>query len=53
MPNVNGVFEIKMFGQRGKIGSIMIHIVAATGLARAPVPAAVMCDDPIAVMKEE
>src|ERR1700736_3907880 len=42
-----------MRGQRREIVSIVIHVVAAAGLARAAMASSVMCDDAIAVFKEE
>jgi hypothetical protein len=42
-----------MVGQGGEIVGIMIHVVAGPRLARAAVAAAVMGDDPEAVVQEE
>src|SRR5579863_8895855 len=42
-----------MLGQRCKVCGIVIHVVAVAGLARPPMAAAVMGDDPIAVMQKE
>jgi hypothetical protein len=33
MTNVNCMLEVKVLGQRGKVCSIVIHVLAAAGLA--------------------
>src|ERR1700722_9671250 len=39
--------------QLGNVGGIGVHLVAGVGLGRAAVPATIMRDDAIAVLKEE
>jgi hypothetical protein len=53
VPDVDGVVEIEVRGQRGQVVGIMIHVVAVAGLGGASVPAAVMGDDSVAVVEEE
>ena len=50
---MNGVLQIEMRGDSREVIRIMIHIVAVGRLRRAPVTAAVMCDDAKAVIQEE
>src|SRR5260370_19326675 len=45
--DMHGVLESWMRGQRREIVSIVIHVVAAAGLARATMTAPVMGNDPI------
>ena len=42
-----------MLGQRGQVGGVVIHVVAAADLGRAAVAAPVMRDDAIAASEEE
>src|SRR5437667_12340319 len=51
--NMHGVLEIEMRGQRREIVSIVIHVVAAAGLTRAAMAAAIMSDDTEALAHEE
>ena len=53
MADVNGVLQIEMRRHGRKVVGIVIHVVAVAGLAGAAMAAAVMGDDPIAVIEEE
>ena len=50
---MDGVPEIEMGSQRGQVIGVMVHVVTATGLRGASVPAPVMGDDAVAVPEEE
>ncbi len=50
---MNSVPEIKMFGNSGCIGGIMIHVVAVAHLLRTSVTATIMRHDAVAVLNEE
>src|SRR6266850_3347919 len=45
--------EVEMCGQRRQVVGVMIHIMAAIGLARASMASPVVCNHAIAVLKEE
>ena len=45
--------EIKMGGERRQVIGVIIHIMPAIGLRRTAMTAAVVSDDPIAVIEEE
>ena len=51
--DVNGVFQIEMRRQSGKVVGIVIHVMAVARLGRSTVAAAIMGDDAIAVIEEE
>src|SRR6266852_571482 len=51
--DMHGILEIDMRGKRGKIVSIMIHVVTVARLRGPAVAAAVMGYDAIAVTQEE
>ena len=53
VPDVDGVVEIEMGGQRGQVVGVVVHVVTVAGLRGAPVPAPVMGDDAVAVLQEE
>ncbi len=50
---MDGVLEVEMRGERGKVVGVVIHVVAVGDLRRATVAAAVMGDDAVAVRDEE
>jgi hypothetical protein len=51
--DVDGVPDIQMVGQRGKVVGVVAHVVTAAGLRGAAVPSAVMGDDAVAILKEK
>src|SRR4051794_8121379 len=53
MADVNRILQVEMIGNRLQIVGIVIHIMAAGGLSRAAMPAAVECDDPVTFGEEE
>ena len=53
MADVDGLLEVEMFGERGQIVGVMIHVVAVIGLGGTAVPAPVVGDDAIALLEEE
>src|SRR5579864_9287645 len=53
MAHMNGLFEVEMRGERGQVISVVIHVVAAISLRGAPVSAAVVGNDAIAIINEE
>jgi hypothetical protein len=53
MADVDGIPQIQMRRQGCQVICILIHVVAVARLAGSAVAASVMCDDPIAVTKEE
>ena len=53
MADVNGVLQVEMRRHGREIVRIMIHVMAVADLAGAAVAAAVMGDDPKAVIEEE
>src|ERR1700733_2663973 len=53
MADVDDVFDIELCDQLGDVGGIGVHLVAGVCLGGAPVSAAVMSDDAVAVLKEE
>src|SRR2546423_10722460 len=53
MADVYRFLEIEMCGQGSEIIGVVIHVVAAIDLSGTAMPAAVVGDDPIAVLEEE
>src|ERR1700688_4191371 len=53
MTDMHGTLEVQVRGQRRQVIGVVIHIVSVGRLARASMAAAVMGDDPIAVIQEE
>ena len=53
MADVNGVLQVEMRRHGREIVRIMIHVMAVADLAGAAMAAAVMGDDPKAVIDEE
>src|SRR5690606_19824544 len=51
--DMNRVFQIEFAHQLCDIGCVGVHLVAGIGLVRATVPASVMGDDAIALVKKE
>ena len=51
--DVDRVVEIEMFGQRGQVIGVVVHVVTIAGLRRAAVPTPVVGDHPVAVAQEE
>jgi hypothetical protein len=49
---MNCVPEVKLFGERGKIIGISIHLVSIPGLGGAAVPTAVMGNHAVAALSE-
>ena len=49
MTDVDGIVEIKVVGQGAEVIGVVVHVMAVAGLGGAPVTAAVVGDDPIAV----
>src|SRR3546814_8074394 len=47
------IFEGERVDHRRKVVGIMIHVIALPGLARSPMPAAIVRDDPKAFVCEE
>jgi hypothetical protein len=50
---VDGILQVEMGDHRGKIVGIVIKVMAVGDLRRAAVAAAIVGDDPIAVIEEE
>jgi hypothetical protein len=53
MADMDRVLEIEMRRHGGNVVCIVIHVVTVADLRRAAMPAPVMCDDAIALAKEE
>src|SRR5262249_7878543 len=53
MSDMDGVAEIEVLDDRGCVGSVMVHVVAASELARAPMAAPVDAHHAIAAVQEE
>ena len=53
VPDVDGVVQVEVLGQAGKVVGVVVHVVALTGLRGAAVPAPVMGDHAVAVVQEE
>jgi hypothetical protein len=53
MPDVNGVPQIEMIDNGGRIGGVVIHIMPVTDLTRSAVAAPVMRDNPVTLAEEE
>jgi hypothetical protein len=51
--DVDRVAQVERLGQRGEVAGVVIHVVAAEDLARAPVAAPVVRDDAVALLREE
>src|SRR5277367_989250 len=51
--DMDGIAEIEMLDDRGRVGGIMVHVVALRHLARTSVAATVDADHAIAVLEEE
>ena len=53
MPDMDGILEIEMLGQRRQVVGIMVHVMAAAGLGGAAMAAPVMGDDAKSLVQEE
>jgi hypothetical protein len=53
VPDVDGVMQVKVLSQAGKVVGVVVHVVALADLCGAAVPASVMGDHPVAVAQEE
>ena len=53
VPDVDGVMQVKVLDQVGKVVGVVVHVVALADLRGAAVPAPVMGDHPVAVVQEE
>jgi len=53
VPDVDRVVQVEVRGHRGHVVGVVVHVVTIAGLRGAPVPAAVVSDDPVAVQQEE
>ena len=53
VPDVDGVMQVEVLDQVGKVVGVVVHVVALADLRGAAVPAPVMGDHPVAVMQEE
>src|SRR5271170_939189 len=53
MTDVNGILQVEMCRQCRKIVRIMIHVMPVGNLRRPSMAAAIMSNDPIAVVEEE
>src|SRR5439155_5883483 len=53
VPDVDGVPEIEMGGQRSQVVGVVVHVVTVAGLRGASVSAPVMGDNAIVVLEEE
>jgi AcrR family transcriptional regulator len=53
VPDVDGVMQVKVLDQVGKVVGVVVHVVALADLCGAAVPAPVMGDHPVAVVQEE
>ena len=53
MTDMHGTLEVQVRGQRCQVIGIVIHIVTVRRLARSSMAAAIMGNDPIAVIQEE
>ena len=53
VPDVDGVVQVEVLGQGGKVVGVVVHVVALTDLRGAAVPAPVMGDHAVAVVQEE
>ena len=50
VPDMNGIAQIQGRGEFGDVGRVGVHLVAGPGLARTTMPAAVVGDDPVAML---
>jgi hypothetical protein len=50
VPDVDGVMEVEVCGERGEVIGVVIHVVAVAGLGGAAVAAPVVGDDPEPVL---
>jgi hypothetical protein len=53
VPDVDGVMQVKVLSQVGKVVGVVVHVVALADLCGAAVPAPVMGDHPVSVVQEE
>ena len=53
VPDVDGVMQVKVLSQVGKVVGVVVHVVALAGLCGAAVPAPVMGDHPVAVAHDD
>jgi hypothetical protein len=53
VPDVDGVMQVKVLDQAGKVVGVVVHVVALADLCGAAVPAPVVSDHPVAVVQEE
>ena len=53
MTDVNCIIQAEMIGDGLQIVGIVVHVVSATGLSRATVPAPISCDDAITFREKE
>jgi hypothetical protein len=53
VPDVDGVMQVEVLGQVGKVAGVVDHVVALADLRGAAVPAPVMGDHPVPVVQEE
>jgi hypothetical protein len=51
--DVDGIAEIQVFDNCGRVGDVVVHVVAVRHLARAPVAAAIDTHNPVAVVDKE
>ena len=51
--DVDGIAEIQVFDNCGRVGNVVVHVVAVRHLARAPVAAAIDTHNPVAVVDKE
>ena len=51
--DVHRIAQVEMFDDRGEVVGVVVHVVAVADLCGPAVPAAVMRDDAVAVLKEE
>src|SRR4051812_29548572 len=50
---MDGVVKVEVFGQGGKVGGVVVHVVPIAGLGGPTVPSPVMGDDPVATVEKE
>ncbi|GMA86799.1 hypothetical protein GCM10025868_20490 [Angustibacter aerolatus] len=53
VPDVHGVVQVEVLGERGQVVGVVVHVVAVGGLARPAVAAPVVRHDPVALLQEE
>jgi hypothetical protein len=53
VPDVNRLPQIEMLGHGSQIVGVVVHVVAVTDLARAPVATSIVGDHAVAVAEEE